>query len=520
MKRIYYILFTLTLSLSVFSQVPDRISYQAVIRNNSGELVTGFEIGLRISILKSAEDTIPAYSETLTPLSNQNGLISIEIGSGTPVKGLFPDIDWSAGPWFIKTEADPEGGNNYTISGVSQILTVPYAIHSRTAENLTGDLPESDPLFSEWDKSAGINISEAQIRDLDHFTPEDETDPVFANSTAAKIRNDLIQNWNLAFKWGNHAEAGYVPGARTITINGTSNSLSRDPSWRVGTVESISAGNGIKTSTGNPIVNNGEIGLTGQALEFHNLNSAGLVTRTANGDILSRSLVAGNGITIEQPDGSAGNPKISVNFGGQSNTVAAGDHTHKIATTISDGFMSSEDKSKIDKIKTYEVGDVAQGGIVIWVDESGQNGLVCAFEEQESLRWDANGETDEVHASGDGPFSGAMNTMLIIAAQSRLSNSLEPYAALVCNKLVVEFNGKRYGDWYLPSKTELQIMAENKTIINEKAKGIGGDLLQDDYYWSSTEGARGSAYIVNMESGFPGFHFTSHPDRVRAVRRF
>ena len=60
-------------------------------------------------------------------------MVSLEIGNGTVVSGNIADIDWSAGPYFFKTETDPTGGSNYTISGVSELLSVPYALYAQYA---------------------------------------------------------------------------------------------------------------------------------------------------------------------------------------------------------------------------------------------------------------------------------------------------------------------------------------------------------------------------------------------------
>jgi uncharacterized protein (TIGR02145 family) len=127
MKRIYTIFLAVLLSASVFAQSPQKMSYQAVIRNISDQLVKTSPVGMRISILK---DATPVYAETQTPTTNSNGLVTIEIGVGTPVSGTFADIDWSNGTYFIKTETDPSGGTSYSITGTSQILSVPYALYS------------------------------------------------------------------------------------------------------------------------------------------------------------------------------------------------------------------------------------------------------------------------------------------------------------------------------------------------------------------------------------------------------
>jgi len=108
-----------------------------VIRNSVDALVVNQAVGMRISILQTTAIGTAVYVETQTPTTNINGLVSLEIGTGTPVTGTFAGIDWAAGPYFIKTETDPTGGTTYTITGTSQLMSVPYALHAKTAESVT-----------------------------------------------------------------------------------------------------------------------------------------------------------------------------------------------------------------------------------------------------------------------------------------------------------------------------------------------------------------------------------------------
>ena len=160
---------------SVWAQTPEKMSYQAVIRNSSDALVVNTQVGMQISILQASADGTVVYTETQTPTSNANGLVSIEIGNNVE----FSTIDWANDIYFIKTETDPTGGTNYTITGTSQLLSVPYALHAKTAESVSGGITETDPVFAGWDKSSGISITESQISDLQTYLTT-EVDPQFA----------------------------------------------------------------------------------------------------------------------------------------------------------------------------------------------------------------------------------------------------------------------------------------------------------------------------------------------------
>ena len=132
MKKIFTLLAAILMIAAISPQTPDKMSYQAVIRDTEGNLVTDQEIGMQISILQGSADGTVVYTETQTSLTNENGLVSIEIGG----EAGFAEIDWSDGPYLIKTETDPLGGTTYTITGTSQLLSVPYALHARTVEEI------------------------------------------------------------------------------------------------------------------------------------------------------------------------------------------------------------------------------------------------------------------------------------------------------------------------------------------------------------------------------------------------
>ncbi|WP_445454416.1 tail fiber domain-containing protein [Flavobacterium sp. 25HG05S-40] len=127
MKKIISFIVLLA-SLSVFAQVPQKMSYQAVVRNSTNALVVNTTVGMRISILQDVATGPAIYVETHSVTTNSNGLVSLEIGGGNVVTGDFFGIDWANNQYFVKTETDPTGGSNYTIVGTSQFLSVPYAL--------------------------------------------------------------------------------------------------------------------------------------------------------------------------------------------------------------------------------------------------------------------------------------------------------------------------------------------------------------------------------------------------------
>lgn len=134
MKKLITSLITVFVtSAFIYAQSPDRMSYQAVVRDNNDDLVANQSVGMQISILQGSSTGTVVYEETHTPTSNANGLVTVVVGNGTVVSGDISTIDWENGPYYIKSETDPTGGTNYTISGSSELLSVPYALHAKTS---------------------------------------------------------------------------------------------------------------------------------------------------------------------------------------------------------------------------------------------------------------------------------------------------------------------------------------------------------------------------------------------------
>ncbi|MDC1245085.1 hypothetical protein N8Z79_06495 [Crocinitomicaceae bacterium] len=143
MKHIFFF----SLLLWVFqleAQAPQEFKYQAVVRDGGGQLVSDQLISLRLTLLMESSVGTPVYSETQSLATNGYGVVSISVGSGSVVSGSFTDIDWGADVHFIKTELDLSGGSNFEFMGTSQIISVPYALHSETAATSLDD-SDRDP---------------------------------------------------------------------------------------------------------------------------------------------------------------------------------------------------------------------------------------------------------------------------------------------------------------------------------------------------------------------------------------
>ena len=165
MKRSYTILVIVILTTCLSAQAPQKMSYQFVVRNSSGNLVANQSVGVRVTILQGTASGTVTYQEIFNPnpQTNANGLVSIEIGGGVPVTGTFSGINWTSGPYFLKTETDPTGGTTYSVSGTSQLLSVPYALNASLASGLANNTVASANIVDESIVAADIHDRQRNI---------------------------------------------------------------------------------------------------------------------------------------------------------------------------------------------------------------------------------------------------------------------------------------------------------------------------------------------------------------------
>ena len=137
--KIFSILAGLLLTASAFAQAPKAMTYQAVVRNSNNYLIQSSPVGIKVSILQGSVSGTAVYVETHTTQTNENGLLDIVIGVGAVVSGTYNDIIWADGPYFLKTEIDPLGGNFYIITSTSELLSVPYSNYAQVSGDMVNN---------------------------------------------------------------------------------------------------------------------------------------------------------------------------------------------------------------------------------------------------------------------------------------------------------------------------------------------------------------------------------------------
>ena len=164
MKRVFITFIFALLSAALFAQAPEAFKYQAVVRDGSGVVLPSTTVSFRFNIHETSATGTVVYSETHTPTTNGYGLVNLDVGLGTVVSGSFPAIDWSSDAHFFEVELDVAGGSAYVSMGTTQLLSVPYALHAKTAANVFSgdynDLINAPTLVSVFTNDAGYLTAE------------------------------------------------------------------------------------------------------------------------------------------------------------------------------------------------------------------------------------------------------------------------------------------------------------------------------------------------------------------------
>jgi hypothetical protein len=231
MKKFLALVTILFIATITFGQTPEKMSYQAVLRDANNVLVINQQVGIQISILQG--DTA-VYAETQAPITNSNGLVSLEIGTGSVIQGTFIDIDWSSGEYYIKAEINPNGSSDYTIVGISQILSVPFALHSKTSENGISE-EQSEAIKKNTYKYSkaqidSIILSENSIKFDSLKNINQKFDSLISilndkiNEIESSTLTEIVKNYNIEVI-GTYGQSLAVGGGATSDLNDFKNTL-------------------------------------------------------------------------------------------------------------------------------------------------------------------------------------------------------------------------------------------------------------------------------------------------------
>jgi collagen triple helix repeat protein len=494
MKNIYTLITAVLFTAIVWAQSPNKMSYQAVVRNASNELVSNADVVMQISILQGSASGNAVYTETQETTSNANGLLSVEIGTGSTADD-FSSIDWANGPYFIKTETDPTGGTNYTITGTSQLLSVPYALYAKTS---------------------GSSIPGPQ-------GPQGETGPQGPT--------------------GENGEAGATGPA------GPQGSQGDTGADGVGIAQTISqSGNSIILSDGGGSVTITDTQLDETAVDNFVANN-GYLTTEIDGDITNEIQdlqLAGNNLTITS-NGSATTIDLTAYL---DNTDTQLDAAGVTALGFTSGAHTVDTDTQLDAAGVTALGFVS-GAHSVYTEGAGidiTNNIISATGNGAHFIGEefGGGNIFYLYIGSDGIQHGfILNKNTEYMAYEATPTSRSNIDAFLPNSIwdgvsntnlmndtgaaayVNALNDGGFSDWYLPSIGELRLLSQNFVLVNKAVSGTASEFGPYPMnYLSSTideieqENGPGTAFALDFLNGTTFSVQLVEGGLVRAIRAF
>ena len=327
MKKLTFFLFII-LSVNTYSQSPSNFTYQSVVRDGSGKLLSNKEISFRISVLKNSESGQVVFEEEHSVTTNINGLATLIVGKGSGNDDLG-DIDWGDGSYFLKVEIDPEGGFNFIAEDTTQLLSVPYALYSSSSgSSLT--ITGQDYL--------SINNNELTVNKVDLTDDVVGILPIVNGGTgsstvpmvgvitaadAASARNVLGLSTVASTGSYNDLTDKLTAGANIDITNGIISSTDTNTEYTAGTGISIDGNNAISTTITDTNT-------------FRTVQADG----TAIGDTEILNLVGGTNVTLTENAG-----EITITSTDNNTTYTAGTGLSLSTTTFNLNHLGFQDLS-------------------------------------------------------------------------------------------------------------------------------------------------------------------------------
>ena len=173
MKKFYAILYLAIASLTQLqAQAPQGFNYQAMVRNSSGDLILNTNVYFKFNIMQGSQTSPPVFTEIHYVPTDDLGQVNLVIGQGTAIEGIFSELDWSLGSYYLGIELDT--GSGYVAMGTTQLLSVPYALYAENSGNSTPTTPNLETVLAE-----NNSVNNQQIKDL-----QDPTDAQDAGTKA------------------------------------------------------------------------------------------------------------------------------------------------------------------------------------------------------------------------------------------------------------------------------------------------------------------------------------------------
>lgn len=520
-KNILCCVFLYASIITLTGQAPAGLSYQSVLYTPSGEQISDQLVGVRIQILRGNASGTVAFAETHQITTDENGVLALGIGEGQAETNTFNTLDWSDGPYFVRSDVDPQGGTNYTLSTVTQLLSVPYALYANRAGN--GQEPGTQTGEMQfWDGNSWVSVAPGEqgqqltfcngvptwgpcIPDLVAGTTGQvsDTTAIITGLEVPDMSLDVLakgvcyDTTDRPTIYDLRTDEGPGDGTFSSSLTGLMANtkyyyrpyVTNAQGTKYGPLDSLVTLAAINQPTIDQI--------TGYTARFN----AGLPAM-GNEPILDKGFVWARSSAPTLADSS-----LSLG-GGSGELQVTWDSLTPSTQYYLRGYIQNETGVAYGPEQTFTTDDPPQlgqpyaGGLLIYLEPDGRHGIVASTTEHTSLDYLAGNYQN--WTSSTLRYSGDENTQHIIQIYNNTSRS----PAAWCNALV--HNG--YDDWWLPSKDDMAAMDTYRTTLG---------MATNRSYWTSSLFNDFNVWILTSANGFlaGGKNFAFNRN-TRAVRYF
>jgi|GEM_PF-6824565 len=263
MKLKSFLLYIILLSIHhcLAQTTPNTFKYQAVVRDNNGQVIANKLVAIKLSLLANSTNGAEVYAEVHNIATNDFGVANLLVGAGNNVLGNFNTIDWGASTYFLKTELDLNNGSNFTFLGTSQLLSVPFALYAAKSANAANDF-DKDSLneiqnISLTGNNLQLNKNGGSI-DLSKYTNDADSQSLTLSKNTLSISrgNSILLN-----------DIDSVNEIQTLSLNNHSLQLSKNggnidlSKYDKDSQQLVLNGNTLSITKGNSVVLSGVVDL-------------------------------------------------------------------------------------------------------------------------------------------------------------------------------------------------------------------------------------------------------------------
>jgi hypothetical protein len=491
--------------ISLGTNAQSGIFFQAIAKDINKNPATDRKIYVQTNIIQATPTGTIILSEEHQTSTDAYGVFSIMVGNGTRVGGSLSglsDIDWSDGPYYLNlkiaiTPLGLSGAWDYTKAwvdlGNTIFGTVPIALYAVNTAKMVEKLNIVDTakMLSVYAKAQALQSlstivdTKLAMKDtaamLRFYTKSYYTD--------SALRTKLNISDSIQFTKQSYSDSALLTKMNLYDTSVYAKQIN------------VEAALSKKLNNTDTIYYTKKTYVDSALLTIPSLTS--LTSLNTVGTIISGVWSA----TV-----------LDIEHGGTGLTTAG--LTGQALTTSAAGTLTW---TNISTSGVHYIGESYGGGIVFYVYDNGKHGLIAATSDQIlNTRW-YGGSYTNTRARADGVGAGLKNTSIIIAVQSGTYTPVydgASFAATVCNEYTVTIDGVTYGDWYLPSKHELNLLFLQRAVVGNFPNISGSYWSSTEYFRSDLVGSFQLAWYQNFVTGAQAYLNKKNTFSVRAIRAF